>query len=75
MSLVQNRLNVETICGNVALAGDGLLRFGHAHVLTSHCDVIHYARAASLRPRRPVKHHIIAFVLKIRRFKHTNKIK
>ena len=31
----------------------GLLRFGHARVLTSHRDVIHYAHAASL-PRLSV---------------------
>ena len=29
------------------------LRLGHTRVLTSHCDVIHYARAASLR--RPLQ--------------------
>ena len=32
---------------------DGLLRFGHARVLTARWAVIHYTRAASL-PRRPV---------------------
>ena len=32
------------------LVEDGLLRFGHAHVLTVHRTVIHSARAASLRP-------------------------
>ena len=39
-------------------AGGGLLRFGHAHVLTVHRTVIHSARAASLRPRRPENERI-----------------
>ena len=35
--------------------GDGLLRFGHATVLTTHCVVIHYRAAASLPPGHPEK--------------------
>ena len=39
--------------------GDGLLRLGHAHVLTVHRTVIHSVRAASLPPGHPEKRTII----------------
>ena len=41
------------------IVGDGLLRFGHAHVLTVHRTVIHFARAAARPPGRPAKHERI----------------
>ena len=59
ISLLQNRLNVETICGNISLVGvGGLTRFGHARGLTPHRGVIQDPRAASL-PRRPAKRGIV----------------
>ena len=58
--LVYAHENLIVFCGTPRVS----LRLGHAHVLTVHRTVIHYARAASLRrPLQDITTSIFYFLL------------